>query len=112
MNKVQKYFYSAIAALPTPTLPLTGGNNGAITLSEIQDRIQQIAQFLIIVAMVVAVIFVVWGALQYMLARGDATKGKDALKAVRNGLVGAGIVLAIGVLLQTVAGLVTRSFFS
>ena len=121
MNKLQKVAYIsmtvmvllmpvlALAALPNPTPPLQGG---AVTLSEIQDRIEQIARFLIIVGVVLAVIFIVWGGIAYMFAGGDETKVKAATSRIWNGVIGAAVVLAVGVILQTLAGLIARSFFN
>jgi len=102
MNKLKQLAYAGIALAPAP-LPITGA---PITLAEIQDRIQTVAQFLIVVSMVIAVIVIVYGGIKWMFM-GDA----GAKDIVKNGLIGAAIVLAVGVLLQTVAGLVTRTFF-
>ena len=121
MNKIQKVAYISMtalvllmpvlvfAALPNPGVPLGGG---AVTLSEIEQRINQIAQFLIIVGVVLAVIFIIWGGIAYMFAGGDETKSKAAKDRIKNGIIGAAVVLAVGVILQSVAGLVTRSFFN
>jgi magnesium-transporting ATPase (P-type) len=106
MNRFQKLAYAGLAVLPNASLPVGGA---PVTLSEIQDRIQQIAQFLIIVSMVIAVIFIVYGGIRYITSSGDPA---DAKKIIWNGIIGAAIILAVGVILQTVAGLVTRSFFS
>jgi len=89
--------------LPNPS-PVIGG--GALTLTEIQDRIQQVAQFLIIISVVVAVIIIIIGGIGWMIG---AEWGKTFFK---NGIIGAAIVLGVGVILQTLAGLITRSFFS
>ncbi len=105
MNKIQKLAYSGLAVLPNAGLPVTGA---PVTLSEIQDRIQQIAQFLIVISMVIAVIMIVYGGIRYMF---DADP-KNAKATIKNGIIGAAVVLAVGVILQTVAGLVTRTFFS
>ena len=121
MNKLQKISYISLvmlvllmpvlvfAALPTPTPPLGGG---AVTLSEIEDRITQIARFLIIVGVVLAVIFIVWGGIMYMFAGGADDKVADAQKRIWSGVIGAAVVLAVGVILQTVSGLIARSFFN
>jgi len=101
MNKLKKYAYAIIPAGP----PLSGT---PITLSEIQGRIQQIAQFLIVISMVVAVIFIVYGAVRYMVTQ-DSAKAKEI---IFSGVIGAAVVLGVGVILQTTAGLVTRTFFS
>ena len=121
MNKIQKFAYVSLtvtallmpvlvlAALPTPTPPLTGS---PVTLSEIETRITQVAQFLIIVGVILAVIFIIWGGIAYMFAGGAEEKTTAAKSRIMNGIIGAGVVLAVGVILQTLAGLIARSFFS
>ncbi|MBP9822258.1 MAG: hypothetical protein KBC81_02340 [Candidatus Pacebacteria bacterium] len=103
MNRIKNLAYAGIALVPAG-LPVTGA---PITLAEIQDRIQQVAQFLIVVSMVIAVIMIVYGGIRYMFD----SDPKVAKGIIKNGLIGAAVVLAVGVLLQTVAGLVTRQFF-
>ena len=79
-----------------------------ITLAEIQNIIETIAQFLIVISIVIAVIFIIWGGIRYMASGED----KKAAKAtIWNGIIGAAVVLAVGVILNTVASLVTRTFF-
>lgn len=119
MNKIQKISLGAMVALsvlmpvlafalPVPTPPIA---SSPVTLAEIEERIRQVAQFLIIVGVILAVIFIIWGGLAYMFARGDDTKVKEARKRIWSGVIGAVIVLAVGVILQTLAALVTRTFF-
>ena len=121
VNKVQKIAYISmmvlvllmpvlvLAALPNPVPPVEGG---AVTLAEIEARITQIARFLIVVGVVLAVIFIIWGGIAYMFAGGDETKSAAAKARIMNGIIGAAVVLAVGVILQTVAGLIARSFFN
>ena len=121
MDKIQKIGYISMvalvllmpvlvfAALPNPDVPLQGG---AVTLAEIQDRITQIARFLILVGVVLAVIFIIWGGIAYMFAGGAEEKTTAAKERIKNGIIGAAVVLAVGVILQTVAGLIARSFFN
>ncbi len=99
----------AFAALAEPT-NVVGGS--AITLNDIQGYIQRIASFLIVVGVILAVIFIIWGGIMYMAAGGDETKSKSAKQRIYNGIIGAAVVLGVGVILQTVAGLVARTFFS
>jgi len=96
-------------ALPTPTPPTSGT---ALTLNEIESLIRRIAQFLIIVSVIIAVIFIIWGGVMYMVARGDTEKAGAAKTTIFNGIIGAAVVLGVGVILQTLAGLITRSFFA
>ena len=95
-------------ALPTPTPPTAGT---AIDLDEIETLVRRIAQFLIVVSVIIAVIFIIWGGVMYMAARGDEERAKTAKSTIYNGIIGAAVVLGVGVILQTLAGLITRSFF-
>lgn len=95
--------------LPTPTPPTVGQ---AITLNEIEALIRRIAQFLIIVSVIIAVIFIIWGGVMYMAARGNEEQATAAKTTIFNGVIGAAVVLGVGVILQTLAGLITRSFFA
>ena len=96
------------AVLPTPVPPIGGSG---VTLSEIEDRITQVARFLIIIGVILAVVFIVWGGITYMFAGGDEAKAGAAKTRIWNGVIGAAVVLAVGVILQTLSGLITRSFF-
>ncbi len=122
-DKLKKVAYASIttlvllipilvfAALPAPGVP--GGLGGsAVTLAEIEDRINQIARFVIIVGVVLAVIFIVWGGIAFMFAGGAEDKATAAKERIKHGVIGAAVVLAVGVILQTVAGLIARSFFN
>ena len=109
MNRFKNLAYAGLAVLPNPGLPVSGA---PVTLSEIQARITQIAQFLIVISLVVAVIFIVYGGIRWMVARGDDEAAKSAKATILHGIYGAAVVRAVGVILQTVAGLVPRSFFS
>lgn len=104
MNRLKQLAYAGFALVPAG-LPVSGA---PITLSEIQDRITTVAQFLIVISLVIAVIFIIYGAVRYMVTQDSAA----AKSIIFSGVIGAAVVLGVGVILQTVAGLVTRSFFS
>lgn len=121
MNKIRKIskwavpialtalpFLVLAVVIPNPTNPIGGG---AVTLTEIEDIIRGIARFLIIVSIVIAVIFIVLGGIMYMAARGNEEAVGKAQTTIKNGIIGAVVVLAVGVILQTLAGIVSRSFF-
>lgn len=110
ITKAKNVMFASLAAyIPQPTLPVSGQ---AVTLAEVQDKIELAARFLITISIVVAVIMIVYGGIMYMVSRGDPGKSKSAKDIIKNGIIGAAVVLAVGVILQTVAGLVTRSFFN
>ena len=94
--------------LPTPTSPYAGA---PVTLTDIQDLIGTIARFLIIISVVVAVIFIVWGGINYMAAGDDASRTSDAKARIFHGIIGALVVLAVGLILQTLATVVNWTVF-
>ena len=82
-----------------------------ITLPEVDNLIERIAQFLIVVSVLIAVIMIVWSGITYMYAGSDATKVGEAQTRLKNAVIGAAVVLGVGVIIQTIAGIVTRDFF-
>lgn len=97
-----------LAALPNPTTPVSGN---ALTLTEIQNIINTIATFLIVVSIVIAVIAIIWGAVVLITAGGSEERTKAGKSYIYKGIIGAAVVFAIGVILQTVSGLIARTFF-
>lgn len=82
-----------------------------ITFDEIDNLIERVAQFLVVVSVLLAIIFIVWGGITYMAAGANATKVTEAQTRIKNGIIGAAVVLGVGVIIQTIAGIVTRDFF-
>ncbi len=100
----------SLAALQTPVPPVTGN---AITLDKLERWISQIATFLITISMVLAVIIIIWGGINYMFARGDDTKLKSAKAMIINGIIGAAVILGVGLILRTLQLLVqSQTFFN
>jgi hypothetical protein len=97
-----------LAALPNPTVPIGGQ---PVTMAEIENIIQGVARFLIIVGVVIAVIFIILGGLRWLTAQGNEKQVAAAKLTLKNGIIGAVIVLGVGVIIQTLAGLITRTFF-
>ncbi|MBI2062489.1 MAG: hypothetical protein HYT64_02270 [Candidatus Yanofskybacteria bacterium] len=82
-----------------------------ITLLEVDDLIGRIAQFLLVVSVLIAIMMIVWSGITYMAAGANTTKVAEAQTRLKNSIIGAAIVLGVGVIIQTVAGIVTREFF-
>lgn len=93
----------ALADLPTGI---------AITQQEIENMIATIADFILVAGVILAVIFIVLAGIKYMYAGSDATKVKDAQTMLKNGIIGAAIVMGVGVIIQTIAALIGRRFFN
>ncbi len=96
----------ALADLPGPTVPVGGGG---LTIGEVQSIIKLVAQFLIGVGVIIAVIFIIWGGITYMAAGANEELATKAKQRIYNGVIGAAVVLGVGVILQTVANIVTRN---
>lgn len=96
------------AQLPVPTSPYAGQG---LTLADVQGLVTTVARFLILISVVIAVIFIVWGGMMYMMAGDDTTKSGAAKSRIVNGIIGALVVLAVGLILQTLAGVVNWSAF-
>jgi len=99
----------ALAQLTNPTPPVTGQQVGLVRIT---DLIRQVATFLIAVALIVAVIFILWGGIMYMAAGSDESKATAAKDRIKNGVIGAAVVLAVGLILSTVAQIINSANFT
>lgn len=82
-----------------------------ITLPEVDSLIERVAQFLVVVSVLIAIIMIIWSGITYMSAGSDTTKVTEAQARLKNATIGAAIVLGVGVIINTIAGIVTRGFF-
>lgn len=96
-----------LAQLPAPTVPIVPGT----TLTEVENLIRRVAQFFLVIGVILAVIYIIYGGILWMNAGSDPTKITNATTRMKQGAWGALIVLAVGLILQTLAGVVTRIFF-
>ncbi|MEK7154209.1 MAG: pilin [Patescibacteria group bacterium] len=117
MNNFRKWGWrlavpAALVALPVLSFAAVNLPTGTeLTLNKIEAIIGTVANWLIGIGVVIAVIFIIWGGISWMAARGDPTKVTKARDAIKNGLIGAVIVLGVGVILWTLRAVVTRTFF-
>ena len=101
--------FMSLALDPFPVVP--GGDGLAWTVDRIEDLITRIGNFMITIAVIIAVIFIIWGGIKYMTARGDPKKAEEARTAIINGMIGAAVVLGVGVILRTASAVITGTFF-
>jgi len=95
-----------LAQLPVPTVPTVPGTS----LTEIESLINRIGQFLMVIGVALALIFIIYGGIVWMNAGSEPEKIKNAKLRMKQGAWGALIVLAVGLILQTLAAVVTRQF--
>lgn len=81
---------------------------GAWTLGDIEAILNQIATFMEYAGLILAVVFIIWGGLSYMIAGGDPEKGATAKKRILYGLIGAAIVIAVGVIIDTISYIIGK----
>lgn len=82
-----------------------------VTLTEIEVRISQIAQFMIRVGAVLMVVFIIWAGITYMSAGADPTAVNKGRQRLLTAILGSLIILGVGVIIETVAGVATREVF-
>ncbi len=83
-----------------------------ITSPKVKEFITDVANFLIAIGVVGAVITIVAAGIMYFTSGFNAagvTKGKELLK---NGLIGTFIILAVGVIINTVSAIISGQFFT
>ena len=98
---------AVLAQLPTATVPVVPGTD----LTEVENLIRRVAQFFMVIGVVLALIYIIYGGIVWMNAGSDPTKITNATTRMKQGAWGALIVLAVGLILQTLAKVVTRTFF-
>ena len=117
-NKLTAGFYSGFALATTGKLALEDFYTGELprsgreplSLDRIEEIIRNIANFLIVTGVIVALIFIIWGGLAFMFAGGNTEKAEKAKTRLWNGVIGALIVLGVGLIIRTIETLVTRGF--
>ena len=81
------------------------------TLAELARLIAIVGTFFINIGVVLAIIAIVVSGIMYMRAGGNPTEVTKAQTWLKNALIGAFIILGVGLIINTVANVVTRQFF-
>jgi len=100
------FVFAQAPVLPTVQPPVAPG----LTLQEIENILRRVGTFVIILGMIASVVFIIWGGISYMMS-GGGEAGKAAKNKIYAGIVGSLVVIAVGVLLRTLANIVVRTFF-
>lgn len=99
---------SEIAQIIIPTPPAPGRG---LTLAEIGSLIAIVGSFLTSIGVLLAIIALVVSGIIYMKAGADLTKIANAKTWLKNVLIGALIVLGVGMIINTLANIISREFF-
>ena len=98
--KLSSFYY--LAQLP-PGKP--------ITFNELDYLISRVATFVMFTSVTLAIIFIVRAGITWMSAGANTTKVDEAKAQLKSGIIGAFVVLGVGVIINTIAAVVTREFF-
>ena len=103
--RIKKFLpYLAISLLLVPVIASAAGPvRGGWALQDILTVLDQVANWLYVIGFAVAIIILIVGGISYMTAGGNEDKQKSSKKTIVTGLIGAGIILLAGVILDTVA---------
>ena len=82
-----------------------------ITFNELDYLISRVATFVMFTSVTLAVIFIVRAGITWMSAGANTTKVDEAKAQLKSGIIGAFVVLGVGVIINTIAAVVTREFF-
>jgi undecaprenyl pyrophosphate phosphatase UppP len=96
----------AHAQVQAPELPISGQK---VSLTKLIDMINQVAEFLVQVGPVIAVIFLIWGGITYMAAGANEERAQQAKTRIKNAIIGIIIIFGIGVILQTISSFIGGS---
>lgn len=82
-----------------------------ITLDVLDYLIFRVSTFFISISAVLTVVFIIWAGVTYMYAGDDSTKITAAQGRLKSGIIGAAVIFGVGVIIQTIASVVTLDFF-
>ena len=99
-TKLSSFYY--LAQLP-PGKP--------ITFDELDYLMARVATFVMVTSVILAVIFIVRAGITWMSAGANPTKVTEAREQLKSGIIGAFVVLGVGVIINTIAAVVSREFF-
>jgi len=89
-----------------PAYPVPVPTTQKITLTTLTGWITNIADALVYIGITIAVIFIVWGGITYMVAGGDTEAATKAKTRLWNGIIGALVVLGVGLIINTIEYLI------
>jgi prepilin signal peptidase PulO-like enzyme (type II secretory pathway) len=75
----------------------------AITISDVQLLIKDIANFVITISGVIVACFIVYAGIRMVISRGDEKQFGAAKKMLYNALIGAAVIFGVGVIINTIA---------
>ena len=82
-----------------------------VTLTEIEAIINRIARVIIRLSVVILVISIIWSGMAYATAGNSQKRLEYAKNSLKYGVIGALVILGVGVILNTIGAFVTRLFF-
>ena len=82
-----------------------------ITFDKLDQLILRVATFVMFTSAILAVIFIMRAGITWMSAGANPTKVTEAKDQLRSAIIGAFVVLGVGVIINTIAAVVSGAFF-
>lgn len=101
---------AAYAQINIPIITPIAGQS-ALTLPNIVTIVTRIADFFIIVAPLILVVALIWSGITFMRAGASPTAVKSAKTMLGYSIVGGLLIFGVGVIINTIAAVVTGEFF-
>ena len=109
---MKRYFYTSVVLISALPLTAFAQGNSDFTYDRVVNILYGFVNFLMNIAMVIAVIAIIWYAIQMMTSGGNPTKYQEAKQSVIWAVIGVAVIFAINTLLATIQGVVTRGSLS
>ena len=106
--EIRNFSFVFLAQQPQSTFQLPPGD--PLTYTRITNLLDATARFLYTAGITLAVITLAVSGIMYFWAKSD-TEAKSAKGWLKNGIIGTFIILAIGVIIQTIKVIVQGGFF-
>jgi len=117
MNRFIKYAVVAmtVATMLVPVAALaqittTPVQGRGVTISEVMSLLQRFVQIAMTAGVIIAVLFFIWGGVKFMTGDSDLSKN-EGKNIIKKAAIGALIILGVGVIMSTLAGIVSRQTF-
>jgi len=102
-TKMKKIMQKIVGYVSSGTFAVANLPDGKpININTLEAWIERISVFMLYVGGTLAVIFIIWGGISYMVAGGNEEKVTKARTRLKSGIIGAAIILGVGLILQTI----------
>ncbi len=82
--------------------------DSGLSLDDLAVVLETVINWMMIFGVIIGAIFIIWGGIQYIFAGGESEKADKAKTHLFNGIIGIVIVLAAGLIVNTLIRIFTK----